>query len=102
MLNSNGRENPFRPPTSLWFLDHKTIIGSSVSGQCKRVLLERDTCDLGLPLQLHAVVLDAATGKILSASAWPVTSYADRQHPETSSFTDRRHCLQLNAKNGRL
>jgi hypothetical protein len=74
LVLGGGHESHNGPMTSLWFLDNNTIVATFVTREGKPSLSSRDNPDANLPLRLRAVFLDAGTGKITAAQAWPTES----------------------------
>lgn len=66
-----------KPETSLWFIDENTIVISFVTdrkaaGDPK--LSRRGFPDETQPWELHAIFIDAASGKVRTTTKWPVQS----------------------------
>lgn len=74
LVVGRGYETHLQPKTSLQFLDNDTIVATFVTREGNPTLSGRASSDTNLSLRLLAVFLDARTGKITAAPAWPTES----------------------------
>jgi hypothetical protein len=69
-----GHETQGKPVSSLWFLDDNRIVVTFVTREAKSTFSNRAAPDDSSPLRLRAILLDAASGKVMATPTWPSRS----------------------------